>query len=158
MHMAEKVEELCGRAASGDMEAFAQLARRFMPLIRHKTRSYFIVGAGRDDVIQEGLIGLYRAVLAYDPARGGSFQSFADRCITHQIQSAVRAAGRQKHAPLNSYLPFDEAGEKEPVEENPEKSIIDRERLHFILDGLFERLSPLERKILTLYLQGLSYR
>lgn len=154
-----RAEELCKLAAEGDSEAFVHLTRMFLPLISRKARSYFIPGAGRDDVIQEGLIGLFRAVGAYDPARGDSFQSFADRCITHQILTAVKAAARRKHSPLNSYLSFEDAGGQEyPTGENPEKSIIDRERFHFILDGLKERLSSLERRILTLYLQGLSYR
>ncbi len=154
-----RAEELCGLAARGDTEAFAQLTRMFLPLISRKARSYFIPGAGRDDVIQEGLIGLFHAVGAFDPARGGSFQSFADRCITHQILTAVKAAARRKHSPLNSYLSFEDAGgEACPAGESPEKSIIDRERFHFILDRLKERLSSLERRILTLYLQGLSYR
>lgn len=152
-------ERLCELAAAGDSEAFVRLVCHFMPLITRKSERYFIPGAGRDDVIQEGLIGLYYAVKGYSPARGGNFYSFANRCITNQIKSAVKAAARHKHAPLNSYLSFDHADWQEPpAEESPEKSLIDKERLDFILDSLIQHLSKLERRILNLYLQGLSYR
>jgi RNA polymerase sigma-H factor len=91
-------------AQQGDEAASSVLVSRYRGFVRCKARSYFLAGADRDDVVQEGMIGLYKAIRDYDPARQASFRSFAELCITRQLITAIKSATRQKHSPLNSYV------------------------------------------------------
>ncbi|MDP2401750.1 MAG: sigma-70 family RNA polymerase sigma factor, partial [Actinomycetota bacterium] len=91
-------------AQAGDEGASSQLIRKYRSLVRCKARSYFLVGGDRDDIIQEGLIGLYKAIRDYDPSRQASFRSFAELCVTRQMITAIKTATRRKHSPLNSYV------------------------------------------------------
>jgi len=95
---------LINAAQAGDESASEQLIDRYRGFVRCKARTYFLAGADRDDVIQEGMIGLYKAIRDYDPARQSSFRSFAELCITRQLITAIKSATRQKHSPLNSYI------------------------------------------------------
>ncbi len=162
-------EALVEIARDGDDEALAQLLLRFRPAVRAKTRTYFLTGGDRQDVIQEGLIGLYKAVRDYDREKHPSFRHFADLCITRQIISAVKGANRRKHAPLNAYVSL-----TGPVSQEDEDGLEYRDKIadegmdpiHTITEqGDLERLrtfcaevlSDLETEVLVRYVAGDSY-
>ncbi len=137
-------------------------------LIKRKTRGYFIFGADKDDVMQEGMVGLYKAIRDYRPDREAGFVSFAELCINRQIISAIKAAGRQKHIPLNTSISMDRpiAGEDEDYTYmdflsktggNPEDEIIDRENLKHLEREILNNLSKMEQQVLGYYLRGRSY-
>ena len=154
----------------GDDLALDFLIDKYKPLVRLKSRTYFIVGADRDDIAQEGMIGLFKAIRDYKQGSGASFHSFAAMCITRQIITAIKAASRQKHMPLNSYVSF-----SKPVSDNgdtaetlleklptahpsdPEELFIGREDKLFIESSMEKILSELELQVLSLYLSGNSY-
>ena len=164
-------EELIDRIRGGDTLAEEFLYGKYRKIIRAKSRSYFLVGADYDDLVQEGMIGLYNAVREYTPVRNVSFQAYADLCITRQILTAIKNATRKKHSPLNSYIsfsqPISDGNETEKTladilesssSEDPEKALLGRETLEMLSYDMQHLLSPLERKTLTLYLRGLSYQ
>lgn len=163
-------EELILALRSGDGNAEEELYTRYKQQVRRKARAYFLIGADKEDVIQEGMIGLYKAVCDFAPDRGSSFRSFADLCIERQIMSAVKAATRKKHSPLNSYVSLSSAlddGESERTlmeliaaaeTAEPEAILIDRENCEFIVKELDTELTKLEKQVLTLYIDGLSYQ
>lgn len=136
-------------------------------LIRKKTRGYFIFGADKEDVIQEGMVGLYKAIRDYKPEREASFISFAELCINRQIISAIKAASRQKHMPLNNSVSIDSpiASDDEytyldflsKAGGNPEDVIIGRENLKALEREILKSLSKMEQEVLTYYLRGRSY-
>jgi RNA polymerase sporulation-specific sigma factor len=146
------------------------LIEKYKPLVRAKARSYFLVGADREDIVQEGMIGLFKAVRDYKPEKQIPFKAFADICITRQVITAVKAATRQKHIPLNSYVSlnkkvFDEDSDKyliEVIEEasvtNPEELLISKEEICFIESLVIELLSPFEKEVLRKYLSGITYQ
>lgn len=152
------------------LEATDALMERYKEMVRSKARTYFLIGADRDDVIQEGMIGLYKAIMDYKPEKDSSFRSFASLCIVRQILSAVRVSSRLKHLPLNEYVSLnhpvnDEDGKEttlmellpDPNSRSPEDILTDieeRDRLEMQIDSL---LSPLERRVLHLFLKGLDY-
>jgi RNA polymerase sporulation-specific sigma factor len=158
------------RARNGDGAALEALIRRYTGFVRLKASSYFIAGGEADDLIQEGLIGLYKAVRDFRSDKETSFRSFAELCITRQIITAIKAATRFKHAPLNSYVSFSQtpAGQEEgdctlgdalpgPGVDDPAICVISTEELQSLVFSLGTGLSPLESDALRLYLDGLSY-
>lgn len=162
-------EELIARVRDGDDQALVDLLERYRRFARAKGRSYFLVGGDREDVIQEGMIGLYKAIRDYDPGYEASFRSFADLCITRQILSAVKAATRQKHTPLNAYVSLDRpesADSSRSVsetivitdEEDPLRRIVEGDELDQLREIVDEVLSGLETKVLDLYVAGCSYQ
>jgi RNA polymerase sporulation-specific sigma factor len=158
-------------AREGDQNASCELIRRYRGLIRCKARSYFLVGAEREDVMQEGMIGLYKAIRDYDPTRQASFHSFAELCVTRQIITAVKAATRQKHTPLNGYVSLSRPASGEEEGErllsdilaakeicDPVDIVISAWETTFIRDGMVNALSPFEAQVLKLYTSGRSYQ
>lgn len=157
-------------AKNGDMDALEHLIRKYKNFVRAKARSYFLIGADREDIIQEGMIGLYKAIRDYNPDRLASFRVFAELCITRQIITAIKTATRQKHIPLNSYVSlnkpiYDEESDRTLLDvisghkiTDPEELLISREELIHIEETIGEILSSLEWNVLTLYLQGRSYQ
>lgn len=137
-------------------------------LLKKKTRGYFIFGADKEDVIQEGMVGLYKAIRDYKPEKEASFISFAELCINRQIISAIKAAGRQKHIPLNTSISMDKpvTGEDEDYTYldflsktggNPEDEVIGRENLKILEREILSNLSKMEQQVLGYYLRGRSY-
>lgn len=149
-------EFLCARACAGERGAEELLVVRYQRLTRACARPYFLAGGDSEDLIQEAMIGLLKAIREYDPRRGVSFHAFAEVCVRNRIRSAVTAAARGKYAPLNHSVPFDLAVQGR--EDSPEELFISREEEAERLEQVNQRLSPLERQILALYLQGFSYR
>ncbi|MDA3844977.1 MAG: RNA polymerase sporulation sigma factor SigH [Vallitaleaceae bacterium] len=145
------------------------LMRKYKALVEKKAQSYFLMGASRDDIIQEGMIGLFKAIRDFDFYKETSFFSFADLCITRQIISAVKASTRQKHMPLNKYVSLDKPiyqnEDKTGLLElmpskkatNPEDVYIGEENKHFIEDALSKKLSGFEKIVLEYYIGGISY-
>src|SRR6184192_1180763 len=162
--------QLVMRARNGDQKALDELIRRYHGFVRLKASSYFLAGGDADDLIQEGLIGLYKAVRDFSPEKS-SFRSFAELCVTRQIITAIKSATRFKHAPLNTYVSFSHTpagqenegdctlGDALPGPSVDRKSIcvISTEELQSLVGCLSTTLSPLEADALRLYLEGSSY-
>lgn len=159
-------EALTALAREGNQSAWDCLAQRYRPLIRHLLEPYYLVGAQEEDLVQEGLIGLYEAIRAYDPSRGVKFRTFALLVIRRQAYSAMERAGRLKHLPLNAYVSLQgDEGERsmaelleDPEGANPLEQLIHLEDLREFQNRIATLLSPLEQSILTLYLEGRSYK
>lgn len=152
-------EELCLKAAKGNRMAEETLVLRYMRLARACARPYFLVGGDSEDLLQEAMVGLLKAIREYDSKRDASFKTFAEVCMRNRIRSAVTAALRDKHAPLNQSIPMD----GQPLLEqqhviDPEELFISREEEEEWFADLNRKLSPLEQRILSLYLHGYSYR
>ena len=164
-------EELLRLLRAGDARAEETLYARYKQVVRSKARTYFLIGADREDIIQEGMIGLYKAVTDYQFDKQASFRSFAELCITRQIITAIKTATRQKHVPLNGYLSFSQAPSDTsddgdcsladvlpgPTTHDPVNQVISSEEVDSLTGCLTRMLSELEGKVLRLYLQGLSY-
>lgn len=162
-------EEIVDLAQDGNILALEYLINKYKNFVRAKARTYFLIGADREDIIQEGMIGLYKAIRDYRFDRQASFRAFAEICVTRQIITAIKTATRQKHIPLNSYVSFnkpvfDEDSERTLGEvvtatktENPEDLFINQENLLDIESTMHRILSPLEQKVVNLYLEGKSY-
>jgi len=163
-------EEIIRDAKCGDEEALEFLINKYKGFVRAKARTYFLIGADREDIIQEGMIGLYKAIRDFRGDRLSSFRAFAELCITRQIITAIKTATRQKHIPLNSYVSlnkpiFDDESDctlldliSEESLNDPEELIISREELAVIEEKMSEILSNLEWEVLSKYLQGRSYQ
>lgn len=163
-------DEIIRDAKAGDEEALEFLINKYKSFVRAKARSYFLIGADREDIIQEGMIGLYKAIRDFRGDKLSSFRAFAELCITRQIITAIKTATRQKHIPLNSYISlnkpiFDEESDRTLLdvisEENvsdPETMMINREEFAGIEVKMGEILSNLEWEVLSKYLQGRSYQ
>lgn len=163
-------EELCLAAQKGGNDAGEQLARRYMRLVKASARPFFLAGGDGEDLMQEGFLGLLKAMREYSPAKQASFHTFATLCIRNQIFSAVKKANRGKHKPLNTYIPIgapSSGGVKEHASLlalypdrhlDPEALIIGREEFKELTDTWKGLLSDLESEILGHYLEGLSYR
>lgn len=149
-------ELLCRLAACGDRAAEEELVKRYLRVVRVCARPYFLAGGDSEDLIQEAMFGLLKAIREFDPQRDAAFRTFAEICIRNRIRSAVAAAARDKHAPLNNSVPFEPPMMGSGA--SPEDLYISREEEAERLDRLYSRLSPLERRILALFLRGLSYR
>ncbi|MBU5214733.1 RNA polymerase sporulation sigma factor SigH [Bacillus sp. Gen3] len=163
-------EQLIELVHKGDSEALDFLIQKYRNFVRAKARSYFLVGADKEDIVQEGMIGLYKAIRDYKEDKLTSFKAFAELCIIRQIITAIKTATRQKHIPLNSYVSldkpiYDEESDRTLMDVisgakimNPEELIINREKYGNIEGKISELLSDLERKVLALYLDGQSYQ
>ncbi|NBG89032.1 RNA polymerase sporulation sigma factor SigH [Isachenkonia alkalipeptolytica] len=163
-------EEIVISARAGEIEAVEYLMNKYKNFVKSKARSYFLVGADKEDIVQEGMIGLYKAIRDYRSDKLSSFRAFAELCITRQIITAIKTATRQKHIPLNSYVSlnkpiYDEESDRtlldvisEQATINPEDLIIGREEMGFIEGKLGDVLSELEWEVLTAYLEGQSYQ
>lgn len=163
-------EEIVESARNGDKEALEFLIKKYKNFVRAKARSYFLIGADKEDIIQEGMIGLYKAIRDYKQDKLTSFKAFAELCITRQIITAIKTATRQKHIPLNSYISlnkpiYDEESDRTLLDilsgvkiMDPEELIISREELKNIESKIGEILSDLEWEVLIYYLQGKSYQ
>ena len=162
-------EEAVALAQSGDGAALEHLLNKYKNFVRTKARSYFLIGADHEDIVQEGMIGLYKAIRDFKSEKLTSFRAFAELCVTRQIITAIKTATRQKHIPLNSYVSlnkpiYDEESDRtlldvisEDVPSDPEAMLIDREDLSFIEGRIGEMLSDLEKQVLALYMEGKSY-
>jgi RNA polymerase sporulation-specific sigma factor len=153
------------------VDAYDRLVRRYYGFVRLKASSYFLAGGDADDLIQEGLVGLYKAIRDYRTDRESSFRNFAELCITRQIITAVKTATRNKHTPLNQYgsfssTPAGSAGDSEPTLDemlpgspvhDPINQVISSEELRALVSCISTSLSELEARVLTLYLDGHSY-
>jgi len=163
-------EEIVEMARLGDLTAQEYLIRKYKNFVRAKARSYFLIGADREDIIQEGMIGLFKAIRDYKPDKTSSFKTFAELCITRQIITAIKTATRQKHIPLNSYVSlnkpvYDEESERTLMDvligkkgTNPEDLFISKEEVNSIETQIGKVLSKFEWKVLSLYLEGKSYQ
>ena len=163
-------EEIVEKAKAGDNEGLEYLINKYKNFVRSKARSYFLIGADKEDIIQEGMIGLYKAIRDYKEDKLTTFKGFAELCITRQIITAIKTATRQKHIPLNSYVSlnkpiFDEESDRTLMDvlsgvkiTDPEELIISREELNSIESKIGEILSELEWEVLNSYLQGKSYQ
>jgi len=165
-----KDEEVVEFARAGDEFALEYMIDKYRNFVRAKARSYFLIGADRDDIIQEGMIGLYKAIRDFRADRLASFRAFAELCITRQIITAIKTATRQKHIPLNSYISlnkpiYDEESDRTLMDvisgskvTDPEELVISREEFIDIESNLEEFLSELEWNVLMSYLEGKSYQ
>ena len=163
-------EQLVEDAKAGNIEALEFIIRKYRNFVRAKARSYFLIGADREDIIQEGMIGLYKAIRDYKADRLSSLRAFAELCITRQIITAIKTATRQKHIPLNSYISlnkpiFDEDSDRTLLDvlscsrmSDPEELVISREDFNNIEAKIGEILSDLEWEVLSSYLKGKSYQ
>ena len=162
--------ELLALVRGGDDLALASLLTRYRAFARVKARSFFLVGADRDDVVQEGMIGLYKAIRDFDPTMETSFRGFAELCISRQMISAIKAATRHKHGPLNSYVSFSRPMASDddddrvladvlpaPLGADPAEMLISAERIRALQAHVNEVLSDLEVEVLRLYVEGKTY-
>jgi RNA polymerase sporulation-specific sigma factor len=163
-------EELVRRAKLGDADATRRLLTKYQHFVRQKASSYFLAGGDIDDLVQEGYIGLYKAIRDFCPNKAASFRSFAELCVTRQIITAIKTASRQKHSPLNTYVSFSYspagAGHEDRTladlipsgrTSDPVQQVISTEELASLTGCLRRLLSPLESRVLRHYLEGLSY-
>lgn len=154
-------EKLIERLRNGEEAISDYLIEKYKWLVLKKARAMYLIGGDTDDLIQEGMIGLFKAVQSYRPDREASFQTFASLCIERQLYSAVKNSSRQKHIPLNSYISLSEEEETGALEglwsENPEALIIERENTGSLEKEISRNLSRMEREVLEKYLQGYSY-
>ena len=165
-------EQLISELRSGNAEIMDYLMDKYKPVVRKKARAMYLFGGETEDLIQEGMIGLIKAVRDYDPSAGNSFSSFAQLCVSRQMYSAIEASKRKKHLPLNSYISLYEEseirhdGRKVPLidtitteqESDPEALYFSREYTEAFVEQLKGRLSPLENHVLYLHLMGTDYR
>lgn len=163
-------EEVVAYARDGDDVALEYLIHKYKNFVRAKARSYFLIGADREDIVQEGMIGLYKAIRDFRADKLASFRAFAELCITRQIITAIKTATRQKHIPLNSYVSlnkpiYDEESDRTLMDiipgmkvSDPEELVISREEFIDIENKMSEFLSELEWKVLMYYLEGKSYQ
>ena len=163
-------EQIVEYARHDDRCAEEYLINKYKNFVRAKARSYFLIGADREDIIQEGMIGLYKAIRDFKPDKLASFRAFAELCITRQIITAIKTATRQKHIPLNSYVSlnkpiYDEESDRTLLDvlsgnkiTDPEELVISREEFMDIEVKMGEFLSDLEREVLNAYLDGKSYQ
>ena len=163
-------EEVVDMAKEGHIGPTEFLISRFRPLVENKAKAYFLIGADREDVIQEGMIGLFKAIRDFRSDRLNRFRPFAELCVTRQIITAVKTATRQKHVPLNDYVSLNrpcQSGTSDSTlmdvlpdghDGNPEREVFGRRMTGRIDNSVTKNLSGLEKKVLACYLDGLSYR
>lgn len=162
-------EKIIAMVNEGNSDALDYLIDKYKNLVKGKAKTYFLVGGDREDIIQEGMIGLYKAIKDYDVDRLSSFTYFADTCVTRQIITAIKTATRQKHIPLNSYISlnkpmYEDRSERTLMDticslenEDPEYLIISKEGLDDIKNKLRQILSDFENNVLVLYIDGMTY-
>ncbi len=163
-------EEVIVEAKKGDVRAQEYLISKYENFVKSKAKSYFLIGADKEDIYQEGMIGLFKAIRDFKSDKLSSFKAFAELCVTRQIITAIKTATRQKHIPLNTYVSlnkpiYDEESDRtlldvlsEAKVADPEELIISREELNHIQSEIGEVLSSLEMEVLTSYLDGKSYQ
>ncbi|QHJ69678.1 MULTISPECIES: RNA polymerase sporulation sigma factor SigH [Planococcaceae] len=163
-------EELVSLVHDGNTEALDFLINKFRHFVRMKARSYFLIGADKEDIIQEGMIGLYKAIRDFRSDKLSSFRAFAELCIIRQIITAIKTATRQKHIPLNSYVSldkpiYDEESDRTLMDvltdngvDDPQQLMINNEEFMYMEEKMGEVLSELEREVLALYLDGQTYQ
>jgi RNA polymerase sporulation-specific sigma factor len=169
--LSETDEEVVERARGGDDRAIETLLQRYRHFARAKARSYFLAGADKEDIVQEGMIGLYKAVRDFQPDKNTAFRAFAELCITRQIITAIKTATRQKHIPLNSYVSLNrpvgvEGEDDRPLADalvahellDPAELVISAEEIEGIKISMGRVLSELETEVLQLYVEGKSYQ
>ena len=170
----EDEKKLLLRCQQGDNDATEEMLNRYKNMVRSKATALYLVGADKEDLIQEGMIGLFKAIREYDPERNDSFAAFAGLCITRQMYTAIKASNTKKNQPLNNYVSFDmyafaedgspageTAGSYEGIgywQKDPEESVIDRENAIRIEEEVFSTLSTMERQVLSFYASGLIRR
>lgn len=158
-----KDEELIFRFKNGESEILDYLMEKYKNMVRKKVRTMFLIGGENDDLIQEGMIGLFKAVRDYQPDKDATFQTFASICVDRQIYNAIQSSNRQKHQPLNSYVSLSEQGGENEEHlgdtwvENPESIIIDQENVENLEQEITTTLSPMENQVLEYYLAGNGY-
>ena len=163
-------EQLIGKLREGDGHIIDYIMEKYKNLVRKEANAMYLLGGENDDLIQEGMIGLYKAVRDYKAEKEASFATFASMCINRQMITAVTASNRKKNVPLNTYVSFDmPAGNGEDTdmrlvdvlqpetEQNPEKLFIDREHTKDLQTRLYEMLSPFETRVLDMYIDGMDY-
>jgi len=163
-------DKILEQIKSGNSFALEFLINKYKNFVRSKAKTYFLIGADKEDIVQEGMIGLFKAIRDFNDEKSVSFRAFAEICITRQIITAIKTATRQKHMPLNSYISlnkpvFEEEGERALIEtinndrnSDPEYLFISKEELNGIEGKMSEILSPLELEVLYSYLNGSSYQ
>lgn len=163
-------EEIVEAAKANDAIALEYLIYKYKNFVKCKARSYYLIGADKEDIVQEGMIGLYKAIRDYDKDKLASFRAFAEICITRQIITAIKTATRQKHIPLNSYVSlnkpiYDEDSDRTLLDiisgfkiSDPEELMISREDLNLMERRIGEILSELELEVLMSYVDGMSYQ
>lgn len=160
-------EQLIGKLRGGDSHIIDYIMEKYKNLVRKEANAMYLLGGENDDLIQEGMIGLFKAVQDYDTQQETSFYSFAKLCITRQMYSAIEASKRKKHSPLNSYISLYESSEEQGSlmetmaagqESNPEELLVSREYAQLLEMKLEESLSDLENRVLYLHLLGTDYR
>lgn len=164
-------EELIHRLRDGESGIMDYICEKYKALVRSKAKSMFILGGEQEDLIQEGMLGLFKAVRDYDSGRDASFATFADLCISRQMYTAVQASQRKKHIPLNTYISLygDAAGQTDGeirelaeslpdrAERNPEELFLDKERVDYLEKRIEKELSEFEKQVLDLHMTGMSY-
>lgn len=162
-------EDIIELSKNGDKYAIDYIIDKYKNLVRSRARTYFLIGADKEDIVQEGMIGLYKAARDFKKDKHSSFKAFAELCVTRQIITAIKSATRQKHIPLNSYISLNKPFFGEENEQtllntighkkntNPEEIIISKEHFSSIEEKMFKILSKFERKVLSLYLDGCGY-
>lgn len=162
-------EEIVRYARMGNAEAEDMIISKYKRFVKNKSKSYFLIGADKEDIVQEGMIGLFKAIRDFDNNKLSSFKAFAEMCITRQIITAIKSATRQKHIPLNSYVSlskpvFEDDSERTLIDiissekdTDPEMIFIFKEELDYIENKVSDTLSKLEWRVLRQYLQGKSY-
>lgn len=164
-------EELIHRLRDGETPVMDYICEKYKPLVRSKAKSMFILGGDNEDLIQEGMLGLFKAVRDYDSGRDASFFTFADLCISRQMYTAVQASQRKKHVPLNTYISlYSDMNDQtdndamdlaqalaDKTQQDPEKLFLDKERVDYLEKTIDKELSSFEKEVLDLYLTGMSY-
>ena len=159
-------EAMVALAQAGDRHAERYLLIKYRPLVYKRTRAYFLSGADREDLLQEGMIGLHKAIRQFQDDKRSNFQRFATMCVVRQVITAVRSATRQKHIPLSSYMTLSGSDEiEQPLElldvatsDDPSEAILREDGLEWLKAMLKKHLSSFEKEVLALYLKGKSYR
>lgn len=162
-------EEVVELSASGDKNATEYILSKYKNLVRARARQYFLIGADRDDLVQEGMIGLFKAIRDFDNTKQASFRAFAELCVKRQIITAIKSASRQKHQPLNTYISLNKSDYNDDTEvfltgafastdaTDPEEVFLQRENIELLKEEMEDKLSPLEKTVFELALSGLNY-
>lgn len=159
-------EQLIEKYRSGDAEALDELLQRYRNLVRARSRQLYLSGGEAEDLIQEGMIGLFKAIRDYKPDKNAAFKSFARMCVSRQLATALKLSNRSKHKPLNSYISFYQnlSGDGLPVgdvlvvsDSGPEDILLDKEALDALEERIDKSLSLMEKQVLTRYIKGLAY-
>lgn len=163
-------EEIVAQAKNGNNRAQEYLISKYENFVKSKAKSYFLIGADKEDIYQEGMIGLYKAIRDFNPEKSTSFKAFAEICVIRQIITAIKTATRQKHIPLNTYVSlnkpiYEEESERTLLDvlaglkiSDPEELMISKEQMDYIEEKISKVLSGLELEVLTSYLDGKSYQ